>query len=109
MRKLLDVRGTEPGALLVGCRRGGQIARGPLTGSGVWQIVSAVTKDAGIGHYSPHTLRHAAATHAVRAGASLIELRALGGWAPSSSVPLRYLDAEGHDRLSAMQRISLGK
>jgi integrase len=61
-----------PGRLLSG-------EHGPLNRSVVSRWIDGVTRRAGIGHISPHRLRHTLATHAINRGMSIEAIAALLG------------------------------
>lgn len=65
-------RGTAPGPLWTG-------QRGPLTISGITQVVLAVGDDAGLPGLRPHRLRHAYATRLRQGGADPAQVQALLG------------------------------
>lgn len=62
LRAWIEVRGTEPGALIRSLdRRGG----GRITGRSIARLVRSMGDNAGIAGLAPHRLRHAAITHAL--------------------------------------------
>jgi len=72
VRDWIEVRGVEPGALLLPVRRGGTIAWGRrLTTSAVWKRLREIARAAGIGDVSPHDLRRTACTALLDAGVDL--------------------------------------
>src|SRR5512135_2108394 len=70
----LRQRGNQPGRLWTG-------QRGPLTSSGITQVVLAAGADAGIDGLRPHRLRHTYATRLRRGGADVAQVQALLGHA----------------------------
>lgn len=70
----LRLRGSEPGPLWLG-------QRGPLTVSGLTQIVLAVGADAGVPGLRPHRLRHTFATRLRQAGVDVAQVQYLLGHA----------------------------
>jgi site-specific recombinase XerD len=68
----LNIRGTGPGPLWIG-------RNGPLTGSGIRQIVKKHGLRAGI-DVSPHELRHTFVDEWLRNGGSSIDLATIAGW-----------------------------
>lgn len=70
----LHERGTEPGPLWTG-------QRGPLTISGITQVVLAVGEEAGLPGLRPHRLRHTYGTRLRQGGADIAQVQALLGHA----------------------------
>jgi site-specific recombinase XerD len=84
--------------------------RGPLTDSGLRQILDRRTADAGIRHVNPHLFRHTWAHTRKSGGMSDEELMALGGWR-SQQMLQRYgasataeRAAASHERLFGDER-----
>jgi site-specific recombinase XerD len=67
----------------------GRWERGPLTPSGVRQMLNRRTRAAGIGHVHPHQLRHTAAHIWKLGGGSEEDMMYLFGW-DSPEMPRRY-------------------
>jgi integrase len=78
----LDERSRQPGPLWLG-------QRGPLTISGIVQVVLAVGADAGIPGLRPHRLRHSFGTRLRQGGADPAQVQALLGHA-SIDTSARY-------------------
>ena len=91
----LDERGRHPGPLWPG-------QRGPLTISGIVQVVLAVGDDAGIPGLRPHRCRHTYATRLRQGGADPAQVQALLGLA-SVETAARYFRA-GKDETSRHRR-----
>ena len=71
-------------------RRGGGLSR-----QGFWKILQRHARMAGLGHLSPHTLRHSFATHLLGRGANLRVLQLLLGHADLATTQIyTHLDAE---------------
>ena len=81
----LDVRGRHPGPIWTG-------QRGPLTISGITQVVLATGDDAGIPGLRPHRARHTFATRLRQGGADPAQVQALLGHA-SIDTAARYFRA----------------
>jgi len=80
---------------------------GPLSGDGIRRIVALRAKEAGVTvPVRPHGLRHSAATHVVRNGGTVEEVRRLGGWASLATVA-SYIDAVDDDRREALRKVAL--
>lgn len=92
----LDVRGREPGPLWLG-------QRGPMSVSGLTQVVLAVGKDAGIPGLRPHRLRHTYATRLRQSGADAAEIQGLMGHA-SLDTTARYFRASDEEKAEAVER-----
>ena len=58
----------------------GTHGRRPLHYPRIRRVLAAVCERAGVTVITPHALRHTAATHSALAGATVHELRELGGW-----------------------------
>jgi integrase/recombinase XerD len=62
---------------------------GPMTGSGIYQVVTARAKQAGITAYT-HLFRHTGAHHFLAEGGQEGDLRVLMGWSHTSPMTARY-------------------
>ena len=93
----LDERGREPGPLWTG-------QRGPLTDSGITQVVLAVGHDAGIEGLRPHRLRHTYAARLRQGGADPAQVQALLGHA-SIDTAARYFRSGTAENAAVIERI----
>jgi site-specific recombinase XerD len=95
----LAERGRTPGALWLG-------QRGPLSTSGVTQVVLAVGRQAGINikGLRPHRLRHTYATRLRQGGADPAQVQALLGHA-SVETAGRYFRAGAEERADVVERV----
>jgi integrase len=90
-------RGRKPGPLWLG-------QRGPLSISGVTQVVLAVGRQAGIKGLRPHRLRHTYATRLRQGGADPAQVQALLGHA-SVETAGRYFRAGASERTAVVERV----
>jgi integrase/recombinase XerC len=93
----LDERGRVPGPLWTG-------QRGPLTVSGIVQVVLAVGVDAGIEGLRPHLLRHTYGTRLRQGGADPAQIQALLGHA-SIDTTARYFRAGTAEVAAVVERV----
>jgi len=93
----LDVRGRHPGPVWTG-------QRGPLTISGITQVVLAVGDDAGIPGLRPHRCRHTFATRLRQGGADPAQVQALLGHA-SIDTAARYFRSGSAENAAVIERI----
>jgi len=93
----LDVRGRHPGPIWTG-------QRGPLTVSGVTQVVLAAGDDVGIPGLRPHRARHTFATRLRQGGADPAQVQALLGHA-SIDTAARYFRAGSAENAEAVERV----
>jgi integrase len=93
----LDERGRHPGPAWHG-------QRGPLTISGITQVVLAAGADAGIPGLRPHRCRHTFATRLRQGGADPAQVQALLGHA-SIDTAARYFRAGPAETVAVIERI----
>ena len=93
----LDVRGRHPGPAWSG-------QRGPLTISGITQVVLAVGADAGIPGLRPHRCRHTFGTRLRQGGADPAQVQALLGHA-SIDTAARYFCAGSAENAAVIERV----
>ena len=93
----LDVRGRHPGPVWAG-------QRGPLTISGITQVVLAAGDDAGIPGLRPHRCRHTFATRLRQGGADPAQVQALLGHA-SIDTAARYFRAGSAENAEVIERV----
>jgi len=93
----LDVRGRHPGPVWLG-------QRGPLTVSGITQVVLATGADAGIPGLRPHRCRHTFATLLRRGGADPAQVQAMLGHA-SVDTAARYFRSGSAENAAVIERI----
>jgi integrase len=93
----IAVRGTDPGPLWTG-------QRGPLTISGITQVVMAVGDDAELSGLRPHRCRHTYATRLRQGGADPAQIQALLGHATLETAG-RYFRAGAAEQASVVERI----
>jgi integrase/recombinase XerC len=93
----LDVRGRHPGPAWTG-------KRGPLTVSGITQVVLAAGAAAGINGLRPHRCRHTFATRLRQGGADPAQIQALLGHA-SVDTAARYFRAGPAETAAVIERI----
>ena len=93
----LDVRGRHPGPAWTG-------QRGPLTISGITQVVLAAGDDAGIPGLRPHRCRHTFATRLRQGGADPAQVQALLGHA-SIDTAARYFRSGSAENAEVIERV----
>ena len=78
----LTVRGSEPGPLFVGIRRGGHLQHGErLTTEAIWHMLRRRASAAGIKSLSPHDMRRTFVGDLLDAGADIATVQKLAGHA----------------------------
>jgi integrase len=90
-------RGRQPGPLWLG-------QRGPLSVSGLTQVVLAVGRQAEIEGLRPHRLRHTYATRLRQGGADVAQVQALLGHA-SVETAGRYFRAGAGEQAQAVEQV----
>jgi integrase len=93
----IEVRSRAPGRLFTG-------QRGPLTVSGITQVVLAVGAAAGLPGLRPHRLRHTYATRLRQGGADVAQVQALLGHA-SVETSSRYFRAGRAEQAAVVERV----
>ena len=93
----LDERGRHPGPLWTG-------QRGPLTTSGIVQVVLAASAGAGLPGLRPHRCRHTYATRLRQGGADVAQVQALLGHA-SLDTAARYFRAGTAETTEVVERV----
>jgi integrase/recombinase XerC len=93
----LDVRGRHPGPAWTG-------QRGPLTDSGITQVVLAAGADAGIPGLRHHRCRHTFATRLRQGGADPAQVQALLGHA-SINTSARYFRSGSAENAAVIERV----
>jgi integrase len=93
----LDVRGRRPGPIWTG-------QRGPLTISGITQVVLAAGANAGIPGLRSHRCRHTFATRLRQGGADPAQIQALLGHA-SIDTAARYFRAGSAENTAVIERV----
>jgi integrase len=93
----LDVRGRHPGPAWTG-------QRGPLTESGITQVVLAAGNDAKIPGLRPHRCRHTFATRLRQGGADPAQIQAMLGHA-SIDTAARYFRAGAAENAAVIERV----
>ena len=91
------MRGRHPGPIWTG-------QRGPLTISGVTQVVLAAGEDAGIPGLRPHRARHTFASRLRQGGADPAQVQALLGHA-SIDTAARYFRAGSAENAEVVERV----
>jgi site-specific recombinase XerC len=92
-------RGSQAGPLFIGCR--GQ----RLGQYGVGLVLASAAKKAGLGHLTPHQLRHTWGTEAVKAGVNIEAIREAMGHA-SLTTTQRYLHVTAVGMQEAFARLT---
>lgn len=104
--RYLRLRAKHPKAHLPHLWLGGRGSE--MTASGITQMVTRRSAEAGIGHVHPHQFRHTAAHAAKVGGLSDEEMMYLFGWS-SPEMPRRYGRSAGTERAHrAARRVSIG-
>ncbi len=83
--------------------RGGPLAR--MTKDGAERLIAKTAARAGVKkHITPHSFRHARATHLLRIGVPEAQVKALLGWRPNSPMLGRYSHLVDRDAYAALLR-----
>lgn len=75
----LQLRGTEPGALLTAVRKGGTIIMRGVTGQSVEKILRRRAREAKLKTLSPHDMRRSHISHLLDAGADISTVQRMAG------------------------------
>jgi len=82
--------------------------KGPLTGSGIYQLVNRRYRQAGLEHMYPHLFRHFFSHSFLNEGGNEVDLMELNGW-KSRAMVARYAKSAAHERaINAHGRLVLG-
>lgn len=83
--------------------------KGPMTGSGIYQVISRRAKQAGIGHVHPHLLRHTTAHRWLAQGGEEGDLMHLMGWRSRQMLDRYGRSAAAARALAAHKRLQPGE
>ena len=100
----LEVRGSEPGALLCPVRKGGQIELRHMTPQAVLFIVQKRATEAGVKSFSPHDFRRTFCSDLLDAGVDIVTVQKLAGH--SSPMTTARYDRRGEEvKRQAVQKL----
>lgn len=86
----LELRGTEPGALLCPVNRGGRLTVRRMTAVAVFRTLHRLADRAGVASFSPHTCRRTAATTMLDRGSEVVVVAGILGHSSVSTTSARY-------------------
>lgn len=79
VRRWLEVRGDQPGALLCRIRRGGHLQLGRMHPDAIWRILQKRAEWAGLESFSPHDFRRTFCSDLLDAGVDIVTVQKLAG------------------------------
>lgn len=95
VKKWLEIRGSEPGALFCRIRRGGHLQPGQMHPDAIWRILQTRAKRANLSAFSPHDLRRTFCSDLLDAGVDIVTVQKLAGHA--SPVTTAKYDRRGEE------------
>ncbi len=98
VKRWLEVRGDEPGALICPVNKGGRVTirHFAADGDGIYKLVKARAEKAGIAHFSPHDFRRTFCSDLLAEGEDVFTVQDLAGHA--SPMTTKRYDRRGEAR-----------